>query len=124
MGITITAQDVTNVAPEFTCVPNSEIDTYIDLAGQIICAEKFGDKGKSALALVAAHLMKEIGIGSDPSSSNSGLVTSEKVGDLQRSYGQVAFTSASAQDQLFLTTKYGRLFLIIKKSIFFSPLVT
>lgn len=124
MGITITAQDVTNVAPEFTCVSNSEIDTYIEIAQTLICADKFGNKAKNALALVTAHIMKEIGIGSDASNNNSGAVTSEKVGDLQRSYGAVNIANASAQDQLFTTTKYGRLFLLLKKTIFFTPLVT
>ena len=124
MAVIISASDVTNVAPEFTCLQESEINAFIEIAKTLICETKWGDKYRVAVSLLTAHLMKEIGMGSDTSSSQSGPVTSEKVGDLAVTYGSVTAQGGSVTDNLYMTTKYGRLFLLIKKTLSITPMVT
>lgn len=126
MEVIVTPTDVTNVAPEFASVESATIEMFIDMARGLICASKFGSKAKQAIIFLTAHLMKEIGYGDggSTSSSASGPVTSEKVGDLQRSYGQVSLSNGSVTDSLFATTKYGRLYVILRKQLVITPMVT
>lgn len=125
MEITITPEDVTNVAPEFKNVEDETIEVYIDIARDFVCVSKWGEKkGKHAIILMTAHMMKDLGIGSNESSSASGPVTMEKVGDLQRSYASASLTGGSTSDQLLATTKYGRQFIMLRKTLVITPMVT
>ncbi len=126
MEITLTPEDVTNVAPEFSSLEDETIQNYIDLAKAFICPEKWCGKGKQAWALMTAHIMKDMGLsnGGNGSSSATGPITSEKVGDLQRSYGSATVVNGSASDQLLATTKYGKLLVMLRKTITITPMVT
>lgn len=122
--IEVTAADVTQFAPEFSDLPSSQIDLIIEYARNWVCEDKWGSKSKLGIVLMSAHLLKEAGFGPGDSSSASGPVTSERVGDLQRSYGQVSLQNSSVGDQLLATTKYGRLFLTLRRTLVITPMVT
>lgn len=121
---TVQPSDVTDVAPEFAGVQDDTIQEFIDIAALIV-GPAWGKKRDKGIAVLAAHFLKDMGYGGggNGSSSASGPVTMEKVGDLQKSYGTVALSGGSASDQLLTMTKYGRMFLMIKKTVFTSPLV-
>lgn len=99
--------------------------SMIELARQFVCEEKWSLKALQAIAIMTAHLLTEMGYGDGSTgSATSGPVTMEKVGDLQRSYAALSSNNFSVSEQLLATTKYGRLFLALRKTIPVTPLVT
>ena len=114
--IEVLPSDVTAIAKEFLL--RDDIEVFIEYARLFICEDKWGDKAKLGIILMTAHLMTELDIGSQP-----GFVTSETVGDLSRGYGMPTSTGLSASDSLLMTTKYGKQFALIRKTIVTTPLV-
>ncbi len=101
-----------------------DILNTIELAREFVCESKWGTEAKAikAICLMTAHLLKTLGFGAGNSSNVSGPITSERVGDLARSYGQISMTG-SAGDQLLTQTKYGQTFLMLRKTLLFTPMV-
>lgn len=125
MAIALTPEEVKAFAPEFAAVEDSEVQSYIDIAQEFICESKWGEvKAKKALMLLTCHFLKDMGLGAGGSSSASGPVTMEKVGDLQRSYGSATLSKGSTSEQLFLTTKYGRAYILLRKTLVITPIIT
>lgn len=129
--ITVTALQVTKLAPEFAFMldgsnESEEIDNIIELAQEFVNADFWGEsKGSKAISLLTAHFLSELGFSEDASSGSvAGAVTSEKVGDLERKYEPVNLTKGSVSDQLYNTTKYGRQFLLLRRTLYISPMVT
>lgn len=126
--ITVTPADLIKLAPEFTSLNTSNptmIETMISTARSFINEDTFGEtRGKTALIFVASHLLTELS-GEDGSGTSNvaGAVTMDKVGDLQRSYAAVDTSNLSASEKMFSTTKYGRLFIQLRKTVHISPRV-
>jgi hypothetical protein len=126
--VTFATADFKALFPEFSDTPNSAITVLIPLANSFVNENQWGEvRAVQAVQLLVAHFLKELGTGSDPgdiASDVSGPVTMEKVGDISRSYGALN-TSAkySAQDQAFLTTTYGKTYVMLKKTVGSTPLV-
>jgi hypothetical protein len=130
--ITVTALDVAALAPEFfelaTETP-AEFDAFIDLAREFVCESKWGTeaKAKKAICLMTAHLMKDMDVGGGAGLSGgvtAGQIVSEKVGDLSRTYAQGSSSiSTSVSDQLLTATKYGKAFLMLRRTLVFTPRV-
>lgn len=99
----------------------STINFYLAQALPYINFSLYKTKGNYAHALYAAHLMKMLSSSSIAGGGNGGAVTSTKVGDLQRSFGNNA--SGGSSSSSLSSTAYGKLFLELRKSISVSPLV-
>lgn len=129
--ILVTPSDVARIAPEFKelSVDDSEgggadqIEDIIKLARSFVSEGAWGARAKYGIILMTAHLLKQLGFG-DSSAGASGPVLREKVGDLERQYGALNLSAASEGDQLIAATSYGQQYLMLRKTVFFSPLVT
>jgi len=125
--IEVTPADVKSTAPEFSAVSDPTIEIYIDVARTFVCESKWGTKkAKFAIQYMTAFLMADLGLGSDGGvkSNVSGPVTMERVGDLSRSYGTVNFNGGSASEQILSANKYGRMFIMLRKTLLITPMVT
>lgn len=126
--IQVSPRDVLAIAPEFRTTlsgqdAGSEIAALVGVARSYVPEGRWGaEKGKVALALLTAHLMKELGFGAEGVNHN-GMVTSERVGDLSRSYAVSSISGTSVLDQLFMTTQYGRQFIMLRRTLPSTPLV-
>jgi hypothetical protein len=128
MSITVTPEDIANVAPEFAALVESSDETveiFIDHAKNFVNESVWGEKkGKLGVIYMACHLMKEMGHGEGGVSDGAGAVTQERVGDLSKSYGDVSSSLKSDSEKLLATTKYGKMFLMTRKTCVFTPMVT
>lgn len=88
--------------PEFSDVDDARITALNDTAKLYMNEDCFGDAAQYALALMIAHILKL------SEQAGSGPVTSEKVGDLARSYGKLNISN-------WALTSYGAEFEILAK---------
>lgn len=109
---TVTAAEVKAYAPELSAVDDLRVDLFVGFAGDFVSPSQFGLKCKHAKILMACHLLTIANRG-----GTGGGVTSEKVGDLQVSYG-----SMSTNDALD-TTSYGQTFKALRRTIKTTPIV-
>lgn len=125
MELPITPEKVRIFAPEFKDLSDEEIQMYIDLADSFLCTKKWGAKAAQGLMLMTCHLMKTMGLGATGGGSSGavGPVTSERVGDLSRSYA-TANVGSGATDNLLAMTRYGQLLVLLRKTMVFTPMVT
>lgn len=107
------------VAPEFEKVKDNDIEAALELYQDLVSKKRFGRFYERAVALLMAHQLKlnqiireDAETGGD--TLTKGNVTSEREGDLQRSYGNIGVTG-SDEDYLLQKTIYGRLFLALRK---------
>lgn len=90
-----------DIFPEFANEANKRLQFFIDMATRRVNENVFDDKTEDAILFMAAHLLTL-----SNRRGKSGSVTSEKVGDLSRSY-----SSGSGQDSNSLkSTSYGQMF--------------
>ena len=88
--------------PEFANETNPRINFFIGMAERRVNKTVFGDKADDAVCLMTAHLLT---LGSR--GGQGGTVTSEKVGDLSRSYS----SASKGDDSNSLdSTSYGQMF--------------
>lgn len=113
--MSITAAQVKVFATEFEDEDDSRINTFISYAENYINSSVFGTKADFARLLYTAHLLT---ISARGSSGASGPLTSEKVGDLQRSYASPGSVTDSLE-----STSYGLEFLRLRKTLLISPIV-
>lgn len=103
------------LAPQLEEKADSVLEAYIGLAEPFVDAEKFGPFYVQALANYAAHLMTIQSViatdGATGGALTAGSITSEREGDLQRSYGNAGASS----DDLLAKTAYGKAFLAIRR---------
>jgi hypothetical protein len=126
-----TLEEFQALIPEFltfteTVEGEAFFDALVPVANQFIDQLKWGDvKGKKAVIYLVAHFMKDTGTqpGATGSTGAGGPVTSERVGDLARSYGMVDTKSTSAIVQIFQTTSYGRIYIALSRTVQTTPLV-
>lgn len=102
---------VVNIAPELADEDSSRIDLFLGFAALSVNESVWGTKYDLGVAVMAAHLLTMANRG-----GNGGPVTSEKVGDLARSYGQMG-----DKDSL-MATSYGQWFVQLRKTLPITPL--
>jgi hypothetical protein len=111
--MTISVSDVIVVAPELSTVDPAIISQFITYSADYVSSSIFGNKLDFAHVNLTAHFLTMRGRGGP-----GGQVTSEKVGDLSRSYGQLD-TSADALQQ----TSYGQAYMFARESNVMTPMV-
>lgn len=102
---------VIDIAPELADEDSSRIYRFIEFAALSVNETIWGSKYDLGVAVMAAHLLTMAGRG-----GTGGPVTSEKVGDLSRSYGQMG-----DKDSL-MATSYGQWFVQLRKTLPITPL--
>ncbi len=112
------------IAPQFSGFTDEEILAKIEVYHDFCSRKRFGQYWQRAVALLVAHyialevLSESDGDGTTGVSGGKvvgGGITSEKEGDLQRSYGSTAVSSSSDDpDALFDKTLFGKMFLQLR----------
>lgn len=99
------------LAPEFTSVADVEVNKWLLIAGNtasVGCLDT--ERADMALALYAAHMLSLATRAAAGGSGSTGVITSEKEGDLQRTYG------ASKGDDSYLgQTLYGQQYMDVTR---------
>lgn len=121
-----TAENIKVLFPEFSSVSDQRIENFIEIAKLSVNEAVWKSSYGTGLSYLTAHLLKRAGAGGgvQGGSSNAGMVTSEKVGELQRSYALPNFSGGSAEDSLLATTSYGIEYLRLRRQILVTPMVT
>ena len=112
-------------------VSDAELASDIDVYGVYVSEKRFGKLYPKALSYFIAHMRtlndmiaSAVSDGSNAGDSSlmMGAITSEKEGDLSRSYSDGSGTSASDSDyeSLLKKTLYGRLFLQLRDMVMLS----
>lgn len=104
------------------------VDAKLDEARLQVKESVWGDRWDLGVSYLAAHLilLQKSAQGSSISGSRtvvSGPVTSERVGDLSRSYGTGGSSSSTSASQSYDSTSYGREFKRLLGSIVTGPIV-
>ena len=107
---------------EFSDVNSRKINLFLDFAKRRISEKAWGDCAEEACYYLTAHLIASTGGEGGVGGAVAGPVTSETVGSLSRSYGQVQVNS-NGNDELFTTTSYGRMFLNLRRECVVSGMV-
>lgn len=110
----ITATEFKAKFAEFTSVDDTLIDLYISEAA-LMFGPCWGVKAPIGLGYLVAHTLA---LDLKTSQGSGGMVTSEKVGDLQRNYGQFSLTLGE-----WAATPYGLSYQRMLKSLKCSPRV-
>lgn len=108
------------VAPEFASVIDADVDNWITMAGMLAntaCLDT--ERAALARALYAAHLLRITTTQSVSGNTALGPVTSEREGDLQRTYGAL-----KGSDNWLGQTSYGLRFIDVTKACFGSAIMT
>jgi hypothetical protein len=112
--VEVTAQDIKNYAQEMQSEGNQRIEMFIEFGRLFVSETKFGAKSKLGIILITCHLITMAN-----RDGTGGAVTSERVGELARSYGQASGNS----NQELASTAYGQQFLMLRKTLVITPLV-
>ena len=106
-----TDEDLLIYAPDVSSVSASLRELALEDAEAMIDARWYGNKTRRAHAMLAAHYLTLQGL---VSGGEGGVPSSKSAGDISVSY---AVTALPAGDSLFATTKYGRMFLELTKTV-------
>lgn len=106
--------------PNIQAMSDAELQVYIDVAGCLIDESVFCDAtcGARALLLMAAHLATLGARGW--TGGAAGAITSEKAGDLARSYANGA--GIDDENELGLTS-YGQMLAMLRRTLVRTPFV-
>lgn len=109
------------LAPEFTevAVPDETVTVWLTIAGNLIAECGDAERAAMALALYAAHLLKLSQTQGSGSSTAQGAITSEREGDLQRTYAAV-----KGSDTWLGQTGYGQQYLEVTRACFGLGIMT
>lgn len=110
-----TVQQLKAFAPELASVSNARLQIFLDIASKQIAASVWGSSYDTAHILLAAHCYTL----ANRTGGAVGPVTSEKVGDIQVSYGK----SGDDTDALN-STSYGALYLQLRDATIINPTVS
>lgn len=107
------------LAPEFDDVSNADVRVAVAMACDLVSEKRFGRFYGRAVVLMTAHQLKIARMAQEDAETGNdhlttGNVTSEREGDLQRSYSTVGVTGGD-EDYLLQKTVYGRQFLALRK---------
>ena len=111
----VNAKDVKNVAlkGDFDDLKTASINLFIGMAERCVNESAWGCKYDDAVVMLTAHLLTVAcreGIG--------GSLASERVGDLQVTYG-----AQIQSNSFYATTSYGQTFLAMMKTLTLTPFV-
>jgi hypothetical protein len=112
----VTPADIKALFPEFASESDLRIQLFLDQAAFSVNASVWGNKADFAIQYLTGHLLTVANRGG---SGAAGPVTSEKVGDLQRSYAN----NVSAVAHELGSTGYGMEFLRLRRSLYITPRV-
>lgn len=108
--MTVTADSIRAMFPEFVSGADDYINIFISSAKLMICESMYGPRYDLAVSYLTAHLMKT------SSDNGSGEVSKEKVGDLSREFKSgISYNSSNGSG--YSSTTYGTQFLTIRKSL-------
>lgn len=108
------------LAPEFAGVDDTTVNQWLSVAGNLAntgCLDT--ERAAMARALYAAHMLSLTTRSGQGGAAALGAVTSEKEGDLQRSYGGV-----KGGDTYLGQTSYGQQYLDITRACFGAAIMT
>lgn len=108
------------LAPEFADVDDTTVNQWLSVAGNLAntgCLDT--ERAAMARALYAAHMLSLTTRSGQGGAAALGAVTSEKEGDLQRSYGGV-----KGGDTYMGQTSYGQQYLDITRACFGAAIMT
>lgn len=108
------------LAPEFASVSDATANQWLSVAGNLTetgCLDT--ERAAMARALYAAHMLSLTTRSGQGGAAALGPVTSEKEGDLQRSYGSV-----KGGDTYMGQTPYGQQYLDIARACFGATIMT
>lgn len=111
---TVTSEEIKAFAPELQSESDARIGMFIEFGKTFVNESKWSNKYKLGLILISCHLITIANRG-----GTGGAVTSERVGELARSYGQA---SGNGTDEM-ASTSYGQQFLMLRKTLLFTPIV-
>lgn len=112
------ASILSTLAPKFSTMDSARVSAVLDLAALQV-GGVFGSKRNLATAYLAAHMLEISMQSGSGGSGTGGLVTSEKEGQLARSYGAVGGAAGSGSE--YERTVWGMEFLRIRKQCIFRP---
>lgn len=108
------------LAPEFASVDDATVQQWLSVAGNLANTEGLdSERVAMARALYAAHMLSLSTRSGQGGAAALGPVTSEKEGDLQRSYGGL-----KGGDTYMGQTSYGQQYLDITKACFGAAIMT
>jgi hypothetical protein len=108
------------LAPEFASVADETVNQWLLVAGNLVNVDCLDtERAAMALALYAAHMLRLAQTQSSGVSAAMGAITSEKEGDLQRSYAGV-----KGSDTYLGQTSYGQQYLDITRACFGAAIMT
>lgn len=116
--------DIKAYAGQFAELENNKIQLYINYAKLSVPQKKWAEKYDFGLLLLTCHLLTLALI--DEASSKKGTlgaVTSEKVGELARTYGDGGGQQSSTNGDSLNQTSYGKEFLRLQRSLVKTPFV-
>jgi hypothetical protein len=97
-----TPSELKKIFPEFANEPNSRLNFFINAAVTRLNPDAFCDKYDQAVCFLSAHLLTL-----SNRAGQGGSVTSEKVGDLARSYSA---PKGASDGSSYSSTSYGQMF--------------
>lgn len=107
-------------ATEFASTVDATVDVWLAMAATLIEVDSLdAERAAMAQALYAAHLLALATRAGQGGAAAMGAVTSEKEGDLQRTYGAV-----KGGDTYLGQTSYGQQYLDITRACFGSAIMT
>jgi hypothetical protein len=112
------ASILSTLAPKFSTLDSGRVSSVLELAALQV-GSVFGDKRNLATAYLAAHMLEISTQSGDGGSGTGGLVTSEKEGQLSRSYGALGGQAGGGSE--YERTVWGMEFLRIRKQCVFRP---
>lgn len=115
----VTAATIRALFPEFAAETDARVDLFIGFAGNSINADVWGTLTDQATSYLTAHMLARANAGG----AGGGPVTTEKVGELSRSYGQLGGQYAEALGELALTS-YGVEYARLRRQIPVTPMLT
>lgn len=113
--MSVARTDILAFAPEIT--DDSRVDLMLNFALLRINQRVWGSKADLGTILLACHMLTRFSSANGP--SVGGVVTMEKVGDIQTQYDGIKMDG----DEELATTAYGAQFAQMRKAIGVSPLV-
>lgn len=122
MANNITYQYFTTLFDEFKTVPQPKVELLIGIATNRVPSSVWGQNTSYATGLLAAHMLSSLGGAGGDGGGVGGPVTAEAVGDLSRGYG--SWGQAGTGDDELRLTRYGALFLELRRETVITPCVT
>lgn len=105
------------LAPEFASVIDATVNQWLSMAGNVASTEGLdAERSAMALAMYAAHMLK---LSQSNAGGGVGAITSEREGDLQRSYSEI-----KGGDTYLGKTGYGQQYADITRAAFGSAIMT